>query len=420
MPRSISRTAVLLLVLCCCAAVPASAQEIFYQVYEDGIKAFTAGDLPLAERKFMRALELDGRQSRQKRYYGVVFKPYIPEYYLGLIAIRQQQYQRGIEYLARVEKSGLLKKGDAEFPTLESQRQVAQDGLRPASNTAVAANSVPPSAPTGDRSRVPSSSPPQTTSEPTRALAPQNPASSSASNTTIPPLTTPQPNPGASTADAAIVPETRPTPAAAAAAAAPITPPSAVTTTNQLQDDIGRLLARREYEPAWRQAVGLNRTAAETAMGREQRARVRTAMVRDVKEQMSRPDLAEADRLLETLARLDQRDGEVTGLMQRVRDLRVILSAEREALSHLLKGEYPETVRVASQLIDNHQESPRLLFYAACGHAALALVEGDDRTTHSQRAHELFSRATLSGPAFQNEERYISPNILQLLRGSSR
>lgn len=415
MARPISRVAVvLLLLLCCCAATPAEAQEPFYQVYEDAIKAFTSGDLVLAEGKFRRALELDGRQSRQKRYYGVIFKPYIPEYYLGLIAIRQQQYQRGIDYLARVERAGLVKKGDTEFPTLEGQRLVAQNGLRASIGTVVT-NTVPPSSPTPD----------PVTPDPVTPVPPQNPVSSATAGPTIPPLVpTPQAAPPTSTAGAAIVSEIKPAPAVTVAApppaAAPIAPSPTVAPTSQLQDDIGRLLARREYEPAWRQAVSFNRTPAEAATGEQQRARIRTAMLRDIREQMARPDLAEADRLLESLARLDRRDSEVDALMQQSRDLRMILSAEREALSHLLKGEYPEAVRVAAQLIDNRQESSRLLFYAACGYAALALVEGDDRVTHSQRAHELFSRATLSAPAFQNEERYISPKILQLLRSSSR
>ena len=383
------------------------AQELFYQAYEEGIRAFSAGDLPLAERRFRRALELDSRQSRQKRYYGMLFRPYFPEYYLGLIAIRQKQYQVGIDYLTRVEKAGLVKKGDKEFEALDTERLTAQNSLR-GSATAVATNAPTPAPPAA---APPSAAPPPSTPTTASTSPPASPS---------PPPTS---APTATTAAVTSIDAGRSVPPAGATAPPPpgIEPRTAAgTSVSDVQANITRLLAGREYARAWELAVRLNTPPGNAAVGQQQRGRVRSALTRDIREQMSRPNLAEANRLVETLALLLPRDTEVAGLQRQVRDVRVLLSAEREALSHLLKGDYTETIRVATRLLDEKRESPRLLFYTACGYAALALVGNEEAAVQSQRARELFSRTTLPAGAFQKEERYISPQILALLRSAPR
>ena len=67
----------------------------------------------------------------------------------------------------------------------------------------------------------------------------------------------------------------------------------------------------------------------------------------------------------------------------------------RSTQSHdRLDGNYTEAIRAAATVLDDNRESPRLLFYTACGHAGLALLDSDDRAAQSQRARELFSRVT--------------------------
>ena len=105
----------------------AGAQELFYQAYEEGIRAFDAGQLDVAAQRMRRALELDSAQNRQKRFYGMTFRPYIPEFYLGLIAARQKEYQRALDYFQRIEKAGLLRKGDKDYERLIAERAAAAD-----------------------------------------------------------------------------------------------------------------------------------------------------------------------------------------------------------------------------------------------------------------------------------------------------
>src|SRR5215831_16426700 len=63
------------------------AQNLFYEAYDRGIKAYNAGDLPTAARMFERALQLDPKQARRKRFQGMVFRDYLPDYYLALISM---------------------------------------------------------------------------------------------------------------------------------------------------------------------------------------------------------------------------------------------------------------------------------------------------------------------------------------------
>jgi len=384
------------------------AQELFYQAYEEGIKAFNAGDYPRAEGRFRRALELDARQSRQKRYYGMLFRPYIPEYYLGLIAIRQKQYQLGVDYLTRVEQAGLVRKGDKEYAALDTERLAAQNGLKPSS--AVVAAGAPPAT-------VPAASPPSTPPPASTQTTASNsrPASSSPPPSSV--------SGGGTTSGATSIDPGRSTPSAGVTAPPPtvVEPRTAAeTTVGDLQANIARLITQREYDRAWEAAVRLNTPPGNAAVGQDLRKGIRSAIMRDIRGQLSRPNLAEANRLVETLTRLDPGAAEVAGLQRQMGDLRVLLSAEREALSHLLKGDYTETIRTATRLLDDKKESPRLLFYTACGYAALALLGNDDAAVQSQRARALFSRMTLPAGAFQKEERYISPQILRLLRSGPR
>ena len=413
------------------------AQERFYQAYDEGMKAFNAGDFATAERSFQRALKMDSRQSRQKRTYGMTFQVYIPGTYLGLIAVRQKQYQLAADYLSRIEKAGLVKKGDQEYPTLVAERLVAENGLRPA--TAVASAAPPPASSTtpplpGQANTPPpgqANTPPPgqaTTPPPAQATTPppaQTTAATSKPSQPSPPAST-QPSLTASAGTTTGAPpveplKTAPTPPAASATPPPIDPRTAAgTNVKDILSNIAGLLSARDYERAWDLAGRSTTPPPPAGFSQEQRGRIRTALTRDIRNQISRPNVAEASRLVETLSRLAPRDADLAGLQREVRDLRALLTAERETFSHLLKGDYTEAIRAGARLLDDKRESPRLLFYTACGHAGLALLGNDDSAAQSEKARELFLRTTLAAGAFQKEERYISPQILDVLRKPSR
>jgi hypothetical protein len=93
-------------------------------------------------------------------------------------------------------------------------------------------------------------------------------------------------------------------------------------------------------------------------------------------------------------------------------------AAEREALRALLSGNYQAALRLSTRGASAANPSPRLLYYAAWGNAALGMLSGGAR---GQRmillAQQQFARARAADPnGFAAESRYISPRLLQTLR----
>jgi tetratricopeptide (TPR) repeat protein len=374
----------------------AGAQELFYQAYEEGIKAFEAGQLDLAARRLQRALELDSAQSRQKRFYGMTFRPYVPEFYLGLIAARQKQYQRALDYFQRVEKAGLLRKGDKEYERLIAERTTAQNSLTSA--PAVAANEPPPGRP-----------PPPATPEPPPPSDGRGRGSVASGDrpNTEPPVT-------------ARVEEPKAAPPPAAPAGRVETPPPAVPPANAgaaagLRADFDSQLKQRQYEQAWTTAGRMSAGDARPAY-----AQARAAIKRDLQDQMASGDLREADRLLGVARRTMKDDADLARFTQTLGDRRRVSTAERQSLTLLLEGEYQQSIALAEPLAKEKKASPRLLFYLACSHAGIALLSKEDAAAQLKAARELFAQTGSDAGIASAHARYISPRILEALRDAPR
>lgn len=362
-------------------------QELFYQVYEEGIKAFDAGQLDLAAQRFDRALQLDSAQNRQKRYYGMTFRPYIPEFYLGLIAVRQKQYQRALDLFGRVEKAGLLRKGDKDYERLIAERTTASNAA--ASATAVAANTQPPPA------RTPTPPPPTAQPSDTGArtadtgagrIPPQPPAVAKVEE---PVNVVPPPSPP---------PRTEPV------------PPAAPPASPDVRTKFDALVRQRDYEQAWSVAgqMGAGAGSAYT--------QARAALGKDIQDRVASGDIREAERLLGMAGRVMKGDRDVARFTQLVNDGRASLAAERQAFTLLLKGDYRQSIDVGTALATEKKASRRLLFYMACSHAGMALESPkNDSADHIKAARDLYTRATADPAITSAHARYISPQILQLL-----
>ena len=69
-----------------CAGV---ARADFREDYAHGVRAYEDGDYGTAQKLLQQALEAHSEPSARMRLYGQIFKPYIPQHYLGLLALQR-------------------------------------------------------------------------------------------------------------------------------------------------------------------------------------------------------------------------------------------------------------------------------------------------------------------------------------------
>lgn len=149
-------------------------------------------------------------------------------------------------------------------------------------------------------------------------------------------------------------------------------------------------------------------------------AQARSAIKRDVQDQLTAGNLREADRLLAVARRTMKDDADLGRLAQTLGDRRKVSAAERQALTLLLKGDYRQSIDIAEPLAKEKQASPRLIFYMACSHAGIALLSKDDSASHLKTARDLFAQTASDGRLAAAHARYISPHILDALGASAR
>jgi hypothetical protein len=185
----------------------------------------------------------------------------------------------------------------------------------------------------------------------------------------------------------------------------------------RLTNEFTRNLDAGAFEQAW---DAMNRIAAlpgRLEASRGLAARVRESIARTGQRRLEENDLASAGRMRDLLARIAPTSVESQRLRGLIDDRRELASLERVALKNLLLGDYQKVVEMTTPIVDSARASGRLMFYAACGRAALSLTgEADARARLANDARRLFERATERGTSFKREETYISPEILGLLK----
>ncbi len=117
-------------------AFAAQKQDLWYQAYDQGVKATRAGDWALA----ISALEVARRggpaPGRRVAFQGDRVDVFNPDYYLGLAYNATRRYAEAEAAFARVVSAGLVRQGDREFEELRKQtaratyERTLQDGDR--------------------------------------------------------------------------------------------------------------------------------------------------------------------------------------------------------------------------------------------------------------------------------------------------
>ena len=353
--------------------------EPWYEAYANGLKAINAGQWDAAEKHLKVAAANGPPQGRQKRTYGTHFIAFLPGYYLGVAYYYQKRYREAIDEFDRLEASGLVRKGDPEYPRLADLLERAR--AREAQRLAQAA-AIPPSLP------PPTPAPPAATPVPT----PEPTAAPSPSPTPVPPTPVP------------IVPSPSPRPDPA---------------VKRVEDAVSR-----GDLPRARAALKAARTAGivDPVLDdlQDRLAQLEKQFVQgldELKRLLDRKELTAAGRKAAELARRDPAHPELLRLRAALEQLVNPGESERAGVVAFYGGRYESAIALLASPAAAPAASPRALFYTACSHAALGLLKGaEGGATSLARARSLFAQVRSSKHALREEEwRLISPRIRRLL-----
>lgn len=170
--------------------VSASAAADWKRDYDRGRKAYQDGDWVEAEARFRDAFRDEGEASHRKRFEGMRFDEYMPQFYAGMAAYRQGRCDAALNYWA---DRSMQKVFERELPDLKAQWQRGKQEC----DTRLAAASQP-------ATTTPATGTPSTSTSSGTGTPPKQPATStttSTASTTTPsntpprPITTPPPTP---------------------------------------------------------------------------------------------------------------------------------------------------------------------------------------------------------------------------------
>lgn len=348
-------------------AIAAPEQALWYQAYDQGVKAALAGNWALA----IPALEVARRggpaPGRRVAFQGDRVDVFNPDYYLGLAYNATRRYAEAEAAFARVATAGLVRQGDREFEELRKQtaratyERTLQDGdravaagrfadaekalqsiigtladdgragklverAREALGAGNVAQQAPPSYP------PPSSTPPPPvpTSVPTPVQTPVQtsppPVDTRVATTSVPPLT-------------------------------PVTPGYIGTPGRTITD--AKTPANRVANPIENAAVDPRASAAKAPVNEAR--------------------------------------------------------AELEGMTAYLAGDYDAAIRILKPVFDVDPPSQRVAFYLACSYVARAVLGGAAGEDILAEARQMFTYAAGDSAQFAADRAFISPVVLQRL-----
>jgi hypothetical protein len=418
----------LALALVAVLALPAAteAQVDWARAYEDGVEAFKKGNDALAEAKLIEARDHKRapEQSRRANFSSIVYKPFIPDFYLGVIAARNGRYAEAQRLLEGALRRKLITEGDkAEFQMAQSMLTKAHDDQAKAER--LASNTTrPPNPVTPDKSPE---KPPVTTSPvtPTQPSNQTTPGNTTPSNTTTPPPIKPQ-QPPANTVTPPPIKPSQPPPNVE-----PAWQPGFRKSMDAARAALGqnRYAEARSSQAAARSAAGdaASRTAAD-ALGRDiDNAQLQEAqrIVDTVRGAIRRKDAEAAATQIARLETLSPQHAALPGLRKDIEALTAGLQGaaalarvERLGVRLFLSGNYKQAADELAKAVESQVTSPRVYLFLASSRAAQALLASkDQRDALVAEARRTYALAR-SGGALPNDERYISPSILELLKSS--
>ena len=393
---------------------PARAQVAWAKAYEDGIKAFEDGNYALAEQKLIEARDHPRApdQSRRANFSSVVYKPFVPDLYLGVIAARRGRAAEAKQILERVLGKLITPGERKEYALATGALQEAQAALnrptekapetRTAENKPVAPLPLPANPPR-----------PQQQQQPTTTIAT--------------PANTVTPTPSNNTGTAATPPPVRPTPPAADPAWLAGFRRAMSASRASLQQ--GRYAeARSNLAAATAAPIDAARRDEAEALRREidsaQGAAVQQVVER-ARQAIRRKDATTATSevaALRALAPGHAAIGELTrginSLVEGLDRTARLANAERTGVKLFLSGQYQQAAEVLEQAVDQSLTSPRVYLFLASSRGAQALLASQDRRTALvAAARKHYALAKPGAGALRADEKFISPSILQLLNG---
>ena len=411
---------------------PAAAQLAWARDYDDGVELFKKGtNDALAEQKLIQAREHPRApdQSRKATWSSTYIKPFIPDYYLGLIAERRGEYAKAQRLLEGAIKQGLVTPGDrADYAAATASLQRARDG-----EARLASASRPPPIET----KPSSVQPPQTASNPPSAPQPSGPLtlpSSSATATAVRPP--PNPNPAATVTPPPITPATATPQPQAPAEPAWLASFRRAMDASRLSLSRGRYAEARSTLSAARGLAGTGATReaaasrdAADSLGREIDAAQSAAASRLVERARTAIRRKEIDTAVTQVAALETlspghvaigelRNG-IDRLRGELRGMADLARVERMGVKLFLSGNYKDSAAELERAVEAGVTSPRIYLFLASSHAAQALLAPEaERPALVEEARRTYALAKPGESGLAMDRRFISPSILKLLSGS--
>jgi S1-C subfamily serine protease len=97
-----------------------SAQGLWFESYRDALTAWQQEDWARAETLLKDALAKRPEQGRNVPVPGRPGITYLPEYYLGLVYVKQRRFQQALDLLQKVQQTKLVEQRHAEFRDLQA------------------------------------------------------------------------------------------------------------------------------------------------------------------------------------------------------------------------------------------------------------------------------------------------------------
>lgn len=393
--------------------LPASAvaQREFVKDYKDGVEAFKKGNDALAQQKFEEARDhprAPKKQGRKVNLSGNFLEPFIPDYYLGVIAVRQGRFREGEALLERALRDELITQGQRdEFTVANASLERAREQTRLASN-------VKPTPPPVDPPRTPANN----TSTPPPTTNPVTTPTNTASNTTPTPTNV----------------TTTPTPVRPPANSnTPPAEPTWMAPFRRSMEASRNALRQGHYSEARGSLAAATSAAGDTAsrqqavaLGREidqALAQASEQLVARAQAAIARKDVSGALTEVGNLQALAPGHGELSGLRRAIDRIQgelqgqaALASVEKLGVKLFLSGNYSESATQLKKAVDSGVTSPRIYLFLASSRAAEALLAPQNRRdaliAEARRAYAQARRG--AAPA---DQRFISPSILRLLNG---
>src|SRR5262245_4495963 len=112
------------------ALAPGFAQYLWYRAYQDGVRAYNAGDQATAQSKLLESLSNRSAPTARGRsvlYYGQLRGEFLPEYYLALVAAKAGRWNDALKYAAAAQN--YVRQGDPQYQLLMTARGDAERAL---------------------------------------------------------------------------------------------------------------------------------------------------------------------------------------------------------------------------------------------------------------------------------------------------